>query len=272
MPRLVGPWEERADFNRFSPQARAALSLAQEEARRLRHNYIGTEHLLLGMVHQGEGGAASALDMLGVSLGEVRAAIEHIIGSADRAEPDEIALTPRAKKALALSQEEARRLRAQYVGTEHLLLGLTREGDGIAANVLKDFGVTLESARAAVARLGNESNARAEREPSSAQTAPAPKNNVVTCRLDDRTVDALDSLVEAGIRSTRSDAVAWLVAAGIEAHRPMFDRLASTIQSIRQLRLDAQAIAREISGGESAPERTSGDEPGPEDAEDTQQR
>jgi ATP-dependent Clp protease ATP-binding subunit ClpA len=271
MPRLIGPWEERADFNRFSPRARAALSLAQEEARRLRHNYIGTEHLLLGIGSQGEGGAANVLEMLGVSLGEVRAAVEHIIGHGDRAEPDEVSLTPRAKKALALAQEEARRLHAQYVGTEHMLLGLTREGDGIAAGVLKDCGVTLESVRAAVTRLASESSARAERELPSGQTAPAPKNNVVTCRLDDRTVDALDSLVEAGIRSTRSDAVAWLVAAGIEAHRPLFDRLASTIQSIRQLRLDAQAIAREISGGsQSASEATSGDDRGPEDAGDTQ--
>jgi len=123
------------------------LSLAQEEAQRFQHNYIGTEHLLLGLVREGEGVAAKVLSNLGVELNKVRSAVEFIIGRGDRIVLGEIGLTPRAKKVIELAVDEARRLNHHYIGTEHLLLGLVREGEGIAAGVLESLGVNLEKVR-----------------------------------------------------------------------------------------------------------------------------
>src|SRR5229473_6426538 len=139
---------EMADrFDKFTERARKVLSLAQEEAQRFQHNYIGTEHLLLGLVREGEGVAAKVLSNLGVELNKVRSAVEFIIGRGDRIVLGEIGLTPRAKKVIELAVDEARRLNHHYIGTEHLLLGLVREGEGIAAGVLASLGVNLEKVR-----------------------------------------------------------------------------------------------------------------------------
>src|SRR5439155_779975 len=118
---------------------------------RFQHNYIGTEHLLLGLVREGEGVAAKVLSNLGVELNKVRSAVEFIIGRGDRIVLGEIGLTPRAKKVIELAVDEARRLNHHYIGTEHLLLGLVREGEGIAAGVLESLGVNLEKVRTLVA-------------------------------------------------------------------------------------------------------------------------
>src|SRR5690348_7003532 len=134
-------------FEKFTERARKVLSLAQEEAQRFQHNYIGTEHLLLGLVREGEGVAAKVLANLGVELNKVRSAVEFIIGRGDRIVLGEIGLTPRAKKVIELAVDEARRLNHHYIGTEHLLLGLVREGEGIAAGVLESLGVNLEKVR-----------------------------------------------------------------------------------------------------------------------------
>jgi ATP-dependent Clp protease ATP-binding subunit ClpA len=123
------------------------LSLAQEEAQRFNHQYIGTEHILLGLVREGDGVAAKVLTDLGVELDSVRKAVEHIIGRGDRIVLGEIGLTPRAKKVVELAVDEARRLNHHYIGTEHLLLGLIREGEGIAAGALESLGVNLEKVR-----------------------------------------------------------------------------------------------------------------------------
>jgi ATP-dependent Clp protease ATP-binding subunit ClpA len=138
---------ERDRFDKFTERARKVLSLAQEEAQRFQHNYIGTEHLLLGLVREGEGVAAKVLSNLGVELNKVRSAVEFIIGRGDRIVLGEIGLTPRAKKVIELAVDEARRLNHHYIGTEHLLLGLVREGEGIAGGVLKSLGVDLENVR-----------------------------------------------------------------------------------------------------------------------------
>jgi ATP-dependent Clp protease ATP-binding subunit ClpC len=138
---------ERERFDKFTERARKVLSLAQEEAQRFQHNYIGTEHLLLGLVREGEGVAAKVLRKLGVELQKVREAVEFIIGRGDRIVLGEIGLTPRAKKVIELSVDEARRMNHHYIGTEHLLLGLLREGEGISAGVLESLGVNLERAR-----------------------------------------------------------------------------------------------------------------------------
>src|SRR6516165_2585818 len=134
-------------FDKFTERARKVLTLAQEEATRFNHNYIGTEHLLLGLVREGEGVAAKVLSNLGVELNKVRSAVEFIIGRGDRIVLGEIGLTPRAKKVIELAVDEARRLNHHYIGTEHLLLGLVREGEGIAAGVLESLGVNLEKVR-----------------------------------------------------------------------------------------------------------------------------
>jgi len=139
--------ENRDRFNKFTERARKVLTLAQEEAQRFQHNYIGTEHLLLGLVREGEGVAAKVLTNLGIRLSDVRKAVEYIIGRGDRIAPGEIGLTPRAKKVIELAVDEAKLLKHQYIGTEHILLGLVREGGGIAAGVLESMGVKLERVR-----------------------------------------------------------------------------------------------------------------------------
>jgi len=135
-------------FEKFSERARRVLSLAQEEATRFNHNYIGTEHILLGLVRETEGVAAKVLANLEVELPKIRAAIEFVIGRGERPPPAEIGLTPRAKKVIELAVDEARQLRHHYIGTEHMLIGLMREGEGVAAGVLESLGVSLDKVRA----------------------------------------------------------------------------------------------------------------------------
>jgi prophage maintenance system killer protein len=130
----------RGMFRRFTDRARRAVQLAQEEARLLNHNYVGTEHLLLGLLREGEGVAAKALGSLGISIEAVRAQVEELIGHGESAPAGHLPFTPRAKKALELSLREALQLGHNYIGTEHLLLGLAREGEGVAAELLIGFG------------------------------------------------------------------------------------------------------------------------------------
>ena len=144
-------------FDKFTERAKKVLVLAQEEAQRFNHNYIGTEHLLLGLVLEGEGVAAKVLSNLGVELNKVRSAVEFIIGRGNRMVIGDVNLTPRAKKVIELAVEEARRLNHNYIGTEHLLLGLVREGEGIAAGVLESLGVNLEKVRTQVIQVVNQS-------------------------------------------------------------------------------------------------------------------
>ena len=140
-------------FEKFSERARRVLSLAQEEAQRFNHNYIGTEHILLGLVRETEGVAARVLSSLSVALSKVRSAVEFIIGRGEKPAQGEIGLTPRAKKVVELAVDEARRMNHTYIGTEHLLIGLLREGEGVAAGVLESLGVTLDKVRAETHRI-----------------------------------------------------------------------------------------------------------------------
>src|ERR671933_2361038 len=151
-------------FDKFTERAKKVLVLAQEEAQRFNHNYIGTEHLLLGLVREGEGIAAKVLGNLGVELNKVRSAVEFIIGRGDRMVIGDISLTPRAKKVIELAVEEARRLNHNYIGTEHLLLGLVREGEGIAAGVLESLGVNLEKVRTQVIQVVSQSGSGTQAE------------------------------------------------------------------------------------------------------------
>ena len=140
-------------FERFTDRARRVVVLAQEEARMLNHNYIGTEHILLGLIHEGEGVAAKALEALNISLEGVRAQVEEIIGQGQQAPSGHIPFTPRAKKVLELSLREALQLGHNYIGTEHILLGLIREGEGVAAQVLVKLGADLNRVRQQVIQL-----------------------------------------------------------------------------------------------------------------------
>ena len=140
-------------FERFTDRARRVVVLAQEEARMLNHNYIGTEHILLGLIHEGEGVAAKALESLGISLDAVREQVQEIIGQGQQAPSGHIPFTPRAKKVLELSLREALQLGHNYIGTEHILLGLIREGEGVAAQVLVKLGADLSKVRQQVIQL-----------------------------------------------------------------------------------------------------------------------
>src|ERR1700728_2779088 len=167
--------EESDDmFERFTDRARRVVVLAQEEARMLNHNYIGTEHILLGLIHEGEGVAAKALESLGVSQEAVRRQVEEIIGQGERVPTGHIPFTPRAKKVLELALREALQLGHNYIGTEHILLGLIREGEGIAAQVLVKLGADLNRVRQQVIQLLHGSQGK---EPAAAgtpsETAPS---------------------------------------------------------------------------------------------------
>ena len=140
-------------FERFTDRARRVVVLAQEEARMLNHNYIGTEHILLGLIHEGEGVAAKALESLGISLEAVRQQVEEIIGQGQQAPSGHIPFTPRAKKVLELALREATQLGHAHIGTEHILLGLIHEGEGVAAKALESLGIALEGVRQQVEEI-----------------------------------------------------------------------------------------------------------------------
>jgi ATP-dependent Clp protease ATP-binding subunit ClpC len=166
-------------FEKFSERARRVLTLAQEEAKHFNHNYIGTEHILLGLVREEEGVGAKVLANLGVSLTKARSAVEFIIGRGEKPTTGEIGLTPRAKRVIELAIDEARHLGHNYIGTEHLLLGLLREGEGeasegrgVAADVLDSFGINLERARSETNRVLGEGVARAR--PATRSTSRTP--------------------------------------------------------------------------------------------------
>jgi hypothetical protein len=150
-------------FERFTDRARRVVVLAQEEARHLNHNHIGTEHILLGLIHEQEGVAAIALTELGISLEGARAQVVQIVGQGDEAPTSHIPFTPRAKKVLELSLREALQLGHNYIGTEHILLGLIREGEGVAAQVLTSQGAGLDRVRRQVVQVLATSTGSAER-------------------------------------------------------------------------------------------------------------
>ncbi len=166
-------------FERFTDRARRVVVLAQEEARMLNHNYIGTEHILLGLIHEGEGVAAKALESLGISLEAVRQQVEEIIGQGQQAPSGHIPFTPRAKKVLELSLREALQLGHNYIGTEHILLGLIREGDGVAAQVLVKLGADLNRVRQQVIQLLHGYQGKEPTSAASGSTEAAPSTSLV---------------------------------------------------------------------------------------------
>ena len=179
-------------FEKFSERARRVLTLAQEEAQHLNHSYIGTEHILLGLLREEEGVAAKVLTNLSVSLSKVRSGVEFIIGHGEKPSTGEIGLTPRAKRVIELAIDEARNLGHNYIGTEHLLLGLLHEGGGVAAGVLDSFGITLEQVRTETTRILS-------------QTAPKTRGGRSQSRTP--TLDQLSVDLTAAARAGRLDPV-----------------------------------------------------------------
>jgi len=177
-------------FEKFSERARRVLTLAQEEAQHLNHSYIGTEHILLGLLREEEGVAAKVLVGLGANLSKVRSGVEFIIGRGDKPNTGEIGLTPRAKRVIELAIDEARHLGHNYIGTEHLLLGLLHEGGGVAAGVLDSFGINLEQVRNEVTRMMNQNTQKQPRAATVRSTSKTPA-------LDQLSTD-LTALAKAG--------------------------------------------------------------------------
>lgn len=159
-------------FEKFSERARRALTRAQEEAQHFGHNYIDTEHILLGLISEDEGIACKVLNNLGVASSKIRAAIEFVVGRGEKQNVGEVGLTPRAKKVIELAVDEARRLNHNYIGTEHLLLGLLREHEGTAAGVLESFGITLEKVQAETLSILSQNVPQARSASKSTQRTP----------------------------------------------------------------------------------------------------
>lgn len=225
----------------YSAASRQVLALAGEEAQRYSHNYIGQEHILLGLLRVQDGVAARALSTFGVNLDRARHIIETWLGRGDRPlAAGAPRFTVRAKRALELAAQEAKQRGAEDVGTEHLLLGMLREGDGVGFRILQSLDVNLEDVYAVLDRAAGEEST----------TSEVPRNTVITVRLSDRDIDAIDALVEAGIRSTRSDAAAWLISTAIDGNPSLFKRVYSTVTDIRRLRGAAQRL---VGQGSSAP-------------------
>lgn len=181
-------------FGRFTERAQKVLALSQDEAVRLGHNNIGTEHILLGLVREGEGIAAKALQSLGLEVSKIQEEVEKLIG-VGKQPSQSIHYTPRAKKVVELSQDEARKLGHSYVGTEHILLGLIREGEGVAARVLNNLGVSLNKARQQVLQLLGSNESQAGRQGRTGQ-----QTNASTPTLDslarDLTVSAKEGKID----------------------------------------------------------------------------
>jgi len=184
-------------FEKFTERARRVLTLSQEEAQRFNHNYIGTEHILLGLIREGDGVAAKVLISIGLDLDRIRQTVESSMGRGERTVSGEVGLTPRAKRVIELAVDEARRLHHNYIGTEHLLLGLLREGEGIAASALEGLGVTLEKVRAETVRILSQSTPQQNQAGASA-ARPATR----TPTLDQLSVD-----LTAAARSEKLDPI-----------------------------------------------------------------
>ena len=235
-------------FERFTDRARRVVVLAQEEARLLDHNYVGTEHLLLGLIHEGQGVAAKALELLGIRLEVVRARVEEIVGRGQMAPTGHIPFTPRAKKVLELSLREAKQLGHNYIGTEHILLGLLREGEGVAAHVLVELGADLSRTRGQVIGLlsgdaGTEEAAARTR--LVCMTVPddllkAQEQFAEVRRAKEAAIDAEDFDQAAGLRDKEQQLLRMLVERELE-WRAGVD-LAAVVQENQRLHREAERL------------------------------
>jgi ATP-dependent Clp protease ATP-binding subunit ClpA len=224
----------------LSTATQAILTQADAEARTFGHNYIATEHLLLGVLADQENLGTQVLQTFNISYNRVHKALDYInrqqVQKDDPPTAEPIGLTPRAVAAVTLAASEATGLRLSLITPELLLLGIVREGEGIGAGILRTLGADLEKVRAQVYAVLVSSGKVSETNPV--------KGNVITCRISDQDLAAIDALVEAGIRTTRSEAAAWLIHTGIDANTALLETVYGTVAEIRRLRVIAQSLAR----------------------------
>jgi hypothetical protein len=264
-------------FDAFDARARQSLQRAREASEADGLGYIGTEQLLIGLLAQRGGSAKRALHNFGVELEAARTSLRHLRPlSAERVEPAgeaggarEVELTPTGKRMLELAVDEARVLGNRSISTEHLLLGLIALGEGAAVDMLRQRGVDLAALRSRTLQLSSGRPARLGQRltispealslglpgsaaldtasgaggewPTSGRTPT--KNNVVMCRVDDIDMDAIDMLIEAGVRTNRSDAAGWLIKVGLESKRAVLDAVRDKVLEIRRIREDARTLA-----------------------------
>jgi hypothetical protein len=243
-------------FERFTDRARRVIVLAQEEARLPNHNYIGTEHLLLGMAHEGQGVAAIALEQLGIRLEALRSQVQEVVGQGQRAPSGHVPFTPRAKKVLELSLRESQQLGHNYIGTEHLLLGLVREGEGVAAHVLVRLGADLPRVRQQVVQLlsgsagGPEAAAGTPLVPMGVpvpnELREAGEQLAEVRRQKEAAIDAEDFDRAAALRDAEEELLAGLAeregewTAGVE--------LAAVVREVQRLHGEVQRLHGEVQG------------------------
>lgn len=228
-------------FERFTDRAKQVLATAKDEARRLSHSYIGTEHLLLDLV-RGEGVAARVFERLGLEERFIRAAVENMVGPSNESAQGDPLPSRRAKRVIDLAVGESRELHHNYVGTEHLLLALLRNDDPetvgtVAVGLLENLGAGVAEVRRAVRAVMEVLTTNPE--------VPQTRVFVVTGRVDGRTLGALDELVEAGVHATRSAAAAHLIAAAMRANQALLERVHADAEEIRRVRADTNALAQQ---------------------------
>jgi ATP-dependent Clp protease ATP-binding subunit ClpA len=241
-------------FERFTDRARRVVVLAQEEARLLNHNYLGTEHLLLGLTAEDQGVAAKALEALGIRLEAVRSQVEEIIGQGQWAPSGQIPFTPRAKKVLELSLREAKQLGHDYIGTEHILLGLVREGEGVAAQVLIKLGADLPRVRQQVVQLlsgsagGPEAAAgmRPVPMPGPEELREAGEQLAEVRRQKEAAIEAQDFDRAAALRDAEEELLAGLAAREREGTAGV--DLAAVVQEVQRLGGEVERLHGEVQG------------------------
>jgi len=246
-------------FERFTKGARDAIAESREEARRLGSSSVRPEHIFAGLASQPERVAGWVLSQLGLTYDAVREQVASLPPREDRPVRGEIGFSPESKTVLKLALTEARRLGHNYIGTEHLLLALFQTGDPPIPELLQRLGLKMDAVHELIVReLAAPGRSMRRRAGPSLPTLLAglegdARSNVVMCRIADPDLGAIDMLVEAGVRSTRSEAAAWLIHAGIEGNTALLERLQTTVSEIRRLREQAQTISREVASGESPP-------------------
>lgn len=240
-------------IDKFTEKARQALVFADEEAALFNHTYIGTEHILLGLLRENSGIAAQVLNSAGVDLQSVREYVERVVKRGEPPTADEEIvrpLTPRTQVVITMAIGEV--WRSHFIGTEHILLALLHEGEGLAAGAIETLAGSLDMVRTNLYWVMINKNVSM----GPLKDIVKNKGNVVTCRIDDQDLDALDALVEVGIRSTRSDAAAWLIHAGVVANQNLLETVYTTVTEIRNLRTKAQALAQQVTSTKNAPPRS----------------
>jgi Clp amino terminal domain, pathogenicity island component/UvrB/uvrC motif len=241
-------------FERFTDRARRVVVLAQQEARLLNHNYIGTEHLLLGLAHEGQGVAAKALESLGIRLEALRSQVQEIIGQGPGTPSGHIPFTPRAKKVLELSLRESQQLGHNYIGTEHILLGLVREGEGVAAQVLVKLGGDLSRVRQQVIQLLSGSAGGPE---AAVEMRPVPmpppddlreagEQLAEVRRQKEAAIQAQDFDRAAALRDAEEELLAGLAAREQEGTAGV--DLAAVVQEVQRLHGEVQRLHGEVQG------------------------